>query len=659
MIIKRKTTIFKQIVVRVIFPGMIALIILGVFNYFNTKNLIVKSQIEKKEIIAEQIQSILEMQDMSLNILEEQIDTKLEQASNKLVNNYFQNTDILKTINLKPIRKSLDFKANYTDIYIINRKGFVINTTFYKDLNLNYFSFGLSHIEHLLQIFKDKKFVSERFTTESSTGRLKKYTYQPTLDGKYIIEIGSYSKKADKIIKFVNNSLNKLANNRAEIIDVNLFIEGDVLFPINPETKIGDYHKDIINRLLKNKGTEIIKEKVNGVELIYEYRFIERKNTDLYKGSVSGIVYDYSNDKSVITTEIIKTIAIFSIIIVLLLFLIHKNVKEITEPIKRLVSSINQISQGNFDKRTKVEGNNEISILSEHFNIMIGKIQEYYNVLEDKVRERTTEIVKNKEEIERQNKHITESLNYAQKIQNIIIPKDKNIQEYYKNSFIYFKPRDIVSGDFPWIFRKDEFIYIAAVDCTGHGVPGALLSIIGYFGLNNIVDKKDNLHTGEILNKLHSYVRKSLKQNAKDAKSRDGMDLALYKIDTIKQEIEFSGAHQPLYIIRDNKLIELKGDRKAIGGIPIKRKIDKEEKKFTTQKIEYKKLDRLFVFSDGFQDQINNNKEKYKTKNLKKLLLNNNDGNIINLKKTLNNELVNWKQSSNQIDDILFIGLEL
>ena len=177
-----------------------------------------------------------------------------------------------------------------------------------------------------------------------------------------------------------------------------------------------------------------------------------------------------------------------------------------------------------------------------------------------------TEIKKIEQEIKEKNKKISDSINYAQRIQTSILPDTNFIQRHFPRSFIFYRPKDVVSGDFPWFVKKDETFYVAAVDCTGHGVPGALLSFIGYFLLNNIVNIDNGFDAANILEHLHQGVRTTLKQNDEGNNGRDGMDLALCKIDKENKIIQFAGAHNPLYLLRKGELIEYKGSRKGIGG---------------------------------------------------------------------------------------------
>ncbi|HKL07228.1 MAG TPA: PAS domain S-box protein [Bacteroidales bacterium] len=259
-------------------------------------------------------------------------------------------------------------------------------------------------------------------------------------------------------------------------------------------------------------------------------------------------------------------------------------------------------------------------------------------------------------EVKDKNKKINESINYAQRIQSSILPNNAIIQEYLPKSFIFYVPRDVVSGDFPWFFKKEDILYIAAVDCTGHGVPGALLSFIGYFQLNNIVDHDVNYKAGQILDKLHYGVRSTLKQDRIDADARDGMDIALCRIDLKKKELQYAGAHRPLYLLRNGELQEFKGNRKAIGGIPHKKK---PEKDFINHAIEIQKGDKIFIFSDGMPDQIGGpERRKYMPKRIRTNIVENKDLSMQQYANLFASDFNKWKGNNKQIDDVLLIGIE-
>jgi PAS domain S-box-containing protein len=259
-------------------------------------------------------------------------------------------------------------------------------------------------------------------------------------------------------------------------------------------------------------------------------------------------------------------------------------------------------------------------------------------------------------EIADKNRKIEDSINYAQRIQSAILPDNDFIREYLPKSFIFYKPRDVVSGDFPWFFKHEETVYIAVVDCTGHGVPGALLSFIGYFILNNIVDHERDYTAAEVCDLLHNGVRHTLKQNREDAQGRDGMDIALVKYNPRKNIIHYAGAHRPLYMLHNGELTEYKGDRKAIGGIPLG---NKPEKNFTDYTINVEAGDKIFFFSDGLTDQLGGTEfKKFSPARVRDHIVANQNFSMEEFHKFFENEFFTWKGNEKQIDDVLLIGIE-
>ena len=279
-------------------------------------------------------------------------------------------------------------------------------------------------------------------------------------------------------------------------------------------------------------------------------------------------------------------------------------------------------------------------------------------ILEIQVEERTSKIVEQKTIIEKKNKDITDSIVYAKTIQETILPTKELKQQLFPDSFILFKPKDIVSGDFYWFAEKNGRKLIAACDCTGHGVPGALMSMIGNNILNQIVNEKGITAPNEILNHLHKEIRTSLKQE-KQNETKDGMDIALISFDN-DLEIEFAGAQRPLWIIRtvdinqSHQLIEVKGDKFEIGGLQ-----SETERTFTNHKILLSKGDILYIFSDGFADQFGVTDKKLMTSRFKETLLNIRQKSMHEQEKFLDKFIEDWKGNGEQIDDILVIGIKI
>jgi PAS domain S-box-containing protein len=264
-----------------------------------------------------------------------------------------------------------------------------------------------------------------------------------------------------------------------------------------------------------------------------------------------------------------------------------------------------------------------------------------------------TDIKLRETELQVSTKKIKESINYAKRIQQTIIPDNEIFEQHFKDFFILYKPRDVVSGDFPWIFAKQNKIYFGAVDCTGHGVPGALMSLIGYFALNDIVSAYQDISCGEILDLLHEKVSKAMKQDS-GSPSNDGMDIALCCFDIKENILHFAGAHRPLYIVASSELLEIKGDVAPIGGSHYQRR-----QPYNTHTFMPKRGDSLYLMTDGITDQFGGEMDKkFGNQKIREFLKNYHHQSMTELGKIIENEHIIWKGANNQTDDILVVGIK-
>ncbi len=257
-------------------------------------------------------------------------------------------------------------------------------------------------------------------------------------------------------------------------------------------------------------------------------------------------------------------------------------------------------------------------------------------------------------EIQNKNKKINDSINYAKRIQNAILPNTRLVNKALPDSFILYKPRDVVSGDFPWFVQIKDDLFIAAVDCTGHGVPGALLSLIGYFLLNDIVRSRKITDPGKILDLLDEGVTQTLRQDQDDSATKDGMDIALCRINAESRTVEYAGAHRPLYIMKKGVMEEIKGNKFPIGG-----GIFKNQTNFTTTKMELDKGDSFYFSSDGFPDQFGGPDErKFGPKKTREIIERVHKGSMKDASVVFDNEWEAWRGDTKQTDDVLLIGIK-
>jgi serine phosphatase RsbU (regulator of sigma subunit) len=289
----------------------------------------------------------------------------------------------------------------------------------------------------------------------------------------------------------------------------------------------------------------------------------------------------------------------------------------------------------------------EIYQLRSQNRKLIADLRDANLTLEQKIIERT-------QKIELQNREITCSIQYASRIQNALLYPSTDFERLFHSYFILNKPKDIVSGDFYWTAIKDEKALVAVADCTGHGVPGAFMSILGITFLNEIVNKTVALRANEILNHLRGQIMKSLHQTGKCDETRDGMEMALCIIDFHKMRLEFSGAFRPLYLLRNGEITELNGDNMPIGIY------EDEEISFTAKEIQFEKDDVIYMFTDGYLHQMGgDNRKTFKSQNFKKMLIDIHTFPLQKQKELLGGKLIEWQGDLEQVDDILVVGIKL
>ena len=315
-----------------------------------------------------------------------------------------------------------------------------------------------------------------------------------------------------------------------------------------------------------------------------------------------------------------------------------------------------------------------ISLIIGYYRYRMQEVERQKIILEQQVIERTAEVVQQKEEIEAQrdeieaqrdhvleqkdliagkNKEIQDSIEYALHIQQATLEIDDFDNNVVDDYFILFRPKDIVSGDFYWAADKDDFFVVVAADCTGHGVPGAFMSMLGISFLNKIVHDRGVSNAGEILNRLRNNVIKALHQRNANSESRDGMDVSLCVIDKKNMKLYFAGANNPLYFVRNSEASIIKGDKMPVA-------IYDHMDPFQSHELQLQKGDKVYIFSDGFPDQFGGPKgKKFMYKPFRKLLTENSDLPASEQKAILETKLDDWMGELEQIDDILVIGLKV
>jgi serine phosphatase RsbU (regulator of sigma subunit) len=334
--------------------------------------------------------------------------------------------------------------------------------------------------------------------------------------------------------------------------------------------------------------------------------------------------------------------------------------RQITKPLKELTHDAMELAKGNLDVEIGIRRKDEIGILSLSFRKMqisirnlIGELRNINQNLENKVAERTMELQTQKEMVEHKNKEIVDSINYAKRLQTAILPPMDKVKQHLQKSFVLFKPKDIVSGDFYWMHYEGNELLVAAVDCTGHGVPGAMVSVVGSNALDRCVKEFKLKKPSEIMDKMSQLVQETFETSNNDVK--DGMDMTLISLNLRTNKMQFAGANNPLWIVREgaDKVEEIKADKQPIGQFEFR-------KPFTNHIFEMKEGDCVYLLSDGYADQFGGpDGKKFKYKTLRDHMLAIHAAPMEEQVKILEYEFEKWKGNHEQIDDVCIIGIKI
>ncbi len=435
-------------------------------------------------------------------------------------------------------------------------------------------------------------------------------------------------------------------------------------------SKIKTFNSSIGLQSVKTPGTEDALKGITGEKIFPDYRGVPVLSS--YKPlNIHGmhwvIMSEIDEEEAFMPVQVLKNqiiMAFLGLIVLLSIASVFVS-RKITHSLNELTYDARELSKGNFNVEIKVKGKDEIGILAISFKKMqvfirnlVEELKQINHNLENKVIERTHDLNRQKELVEEKNKEITDSINYAKRIQEAMFPSKEIKYRLFPDAFVLFEPRDVVSGDFYWFTEKNGKRIIASVDCTGHGVPGAFMSMIGISFLNEIVNERGITQPGLILGELRNLIIKALKQTGVVGESKDGMDISLLAFDDKKSTVEFAGANNPLLMFRKEgssyTIEETAPDKRPIGyfrgeGLP-----------FTNHSIKFQKGDTFYLFTDGYADQFGGPKgKKLKHKNFIELLLTLQEESMLDQEKRLLRSFNEWKGDLEQIDDVLVIGVRV
>lgn len=426
-------------------------------------------------------------------------------------------------------------------------------------------------------------------------------------------------------------------------------------------SKIKAFNSSIGLQEVKTEGTLAALKNESATKIFPDYRGVPVLSS--YKplrilGMNWAILSEIDEDEAFSEIAALKHKMTVAFIILLLIVIATSYVMsmQITKPIKELTVEAEELGNGNLDVEIKTGRKDEIGVLADNFKKMQGSITKLImdlrhmnHTLEDKVVERTAEVVEQKNIIEEKQKEIIDSILYAKRIQNAILAHDLYLAKHLPQHFVLFRPKDHISGDFYWATKKDGRFWLAVCDSTGHGVPGAFMSLLNIAFLNEAITEKNFTQPHEVLN----HARKRLIQNMSKEGNKDGMDGILVCIDPERKTYTYAAAHNSPLIIKNNEFVEYHADKMPIGeGI--------KDDSFTSHSFDVKEGDMIYLYTDGYADQFGGPKgKKFKYKQLNDLLMDLHKQPLAEQKEKLSQAFTAWKGELEQIDDVCVFGIRV
>ena len=683
---KKRTTIFRQLMLSVMVPVVFLIALISLLNFYEKKADITERRKETIQLIHGEIEELLTFFDLTLVEIEKEMGKEGERFAKLLAEEVFPHSENITTINLDSLRKAIGMSP-MQDIYIIDTNSTIINTTYAPDLGMNFLSISDFFIEHFAKIREAQSFVEDRISIEMTTKKPKKYMYHSTKDKKYIVEFGFYSEPATALVEHFINKLDSLPNKYEGIDTVSLYF-GTNGFKSYQGHIVPQRDSVIANKTLMTGEPTSNTTAANDLVYTSDYSLITMEESILHTGYVLRIVHNDGLVRELVRQELKGFLINLLIFVVPIFALILWRARVLSRPISNLVKTMDRVQSGDLQQRATVSGNNEVTELGEHFNSMIAELHESYATLEQKVEDRTRELREQKHMVEEAHKEITDSIKYAKRLQDAILPPVSLVQQFLPESFILFQPKDVVSGDFYWFeevrmqsagsgtqLTNDRHLppatclLLAAADCTGHGVPGAMVSVVCSNALHRTVNEFGITAPSKILDKTRSLIIETFAKSDREVK--DGMDISLCSLSLSTLTLTWCGANNPLWLIRkiadlteEDKAGEiLYGDEAAM----LEYKANKQPvglyagmKDFEQLTISLKKGDIFYLFTDGYADQFGGDRgKKMKYKPFKEKLLGLHGVDMSAQREILNANFTTWRGDFEQIDDVCIIGVRV
>jgi len=653
---KTKSTM-RVFILKLILPIVVLFFLANTINIISDLRHNQMHRAEIQESLNSELRSFVELQYASLQVIEQSMEAEMLRNSNIIVNAINESAVNPENVDLFALRDKLGVDTSLCDLYIINRDGVIVNTTYKSDLYFSFANFGQNHILYLYECFRNKEFVTPAFFFDSKSERYRKYSYHPTADGRYIVEIGYYSPLADEIYSYVSNFMKNRALETDWIVEINQYAYLERPKSFNIKSQFPREHYSILHELKEKREMSILQTE-DGNQYIYNYLF-DNLPYGISDGIIIGIKTKAHIGLAQFDNNIIQQIIvdIFFLILIIIVFIV--SVRQWNQKSEIVITAIENIAEAEPQRKLPIEGRGDYPRLVSNINNIIENIGQYksniqhikqqLNFASHRVFELQESVRIQQQMLDNTRVDENESLNYIRKIEQALMPKQQDFIAQFPQSFIYHKQRLPVGGNFFWHTAAEGKNVIVVADCSGNALSSAFLSIIGITILNNIVRVQNVTVPALILDKLDLALKDLFSDNQYFCE----ISMAVCTIDTALHQFTFSSANMPITTISNGVIQMYKGGNFAIGddiGI---------SKVFNNIDITYDSSSTFYLSTKGYLSQFDaTDSKKLNYSNFRKLLASISTMPIIEQQKTLDNYLLAWRGKTPQTDDILIVGFK-
>lgn len=652
---------------KIVYPIMIGVLLIlsiGISRSFVDNK---KMQDRMQTDLNNELRSFVELQYFALHQIEIPLDASLKNYCEKMRNGVFAKTANIENADLKKVMVDEGMDTSLCNLFIINRNGIVVNTTNAPDLFADFTTFGPSHISYLNERFKNMDFGAPSFFFDSGNGRYVKYCYMPTLDGKYVIEIGSYSPMADAVYSYVSDFMSQKTAQYANVIDINQYALTTKPKSFNINKQFPQEHHRLLYEM-QEKGEVSVVKKVEGERFRYTYLYLDCiVNNHIYKGIIIGVVSNVDSFGLLMNAEqLIRMLLILIILSLVILFTFYSSGK-LEKSIGIFANKAQSMSDGldkkPFEQNIEVVG--EVAVLS--------RLSLYYNKMLSLVESRDSQIEKQAldiysakrkiiemQEMLRMQKQLAEEkmigmgdgLGFACNIQQAMLQSVDYLHSIFPESFLFLKSMSAICGDYYWFSKVGNKVIVVVADCSGHGIDASFVSVLNVSLLNFIVNTNHIVDPLQILSRLHSEQDTLCRDGLDRSYGYYGVDVSVCSIDLENNTLSFVGANGRIMVVSDGILHTYKGNDVSLG-----RNFNENLDVISAKTIDIKPGDAIYMFTNGYLVQFNSDESrKFGNEAFCNLIKQISHKPMEEQLSVLNDSLADWQGNAEQTDDILVVG---